>query len=297
MRRLQNLWSDGLPSRKKDDAPTVGALCCTRCDAPIATSADVLVDQIPRLESASYPYELDILGLDDVWVYSATNPHDARFDVARVGGSATGRIRVRGLPSSDHSFFTGYAWSMAECATCAAHVGWAFSEATDNGAETGGGTGSAPPISFAGLVLTHLRERACTQAELDASATRAASKESGTSLLERLREFLLSADELAELEAGVRQREQQQRERAGEEDGDEGDAMQDDDDDDDDEQQQQQAPPVEVSDAGGAPSTAATEVEQTHQGPTGRTPRITLHDEEDAGGAPAELGAVDGLPG
>ena len=81
---------------------------------------------------------------------------------------------------------------MAECAVCSAHIGWAFSvdktaTATDWSAaaatatkgaanatrdsDDGVITGSEEGIAFLGLVLTHLRERACTHAELDALPT------------------------------------------------------------------------------------------------------------------------------
>ena len=88
---------DGEPSsRVRQNTPPTIALCCTQCNTPLAAATDLLTRQIPRLESASYPYQLDLLGHEDAWVYSATNPHDARFDVCRVGGQACARVRVRG---------------------------------------------------------------------------------------------------------------------------------------------------------------------------------------------------------
>ena len=141
------------PESEQERTP---ALRCARCNRAIATAADLLPEQIPRLESASYPYQLDLLGNEEAWVYSATNPQQHRFDVCRFGPGACARLRIQGTPTADHSFFPPYAWRMAECRYCLAHLGWCFGAA--------GGGGGAP--AFAGLVLTHLREAPCTADEL-----------------------------------------------------------------------------------------------------------------------------------
>lgn len=157
------------------------ALCCFVCSTPIATASDLLPDQIARLETASYPYKLDLL-LDDTetepstsmiqmsnintnnggecWVYSATNPDGTRFDVVRFGNRACQRVRVQDdEPTLDHTFFPPYAWSMASCRNCGVHLGWSFGggnnddmNETINGRELEGD-------SFLGLILTKLRER------------------------------------------------------------------------------------------------------------------------------------------
>ena len=91
-------------------------ICCAQRNCPIATAAELLPEQIARLESASYPYQLDLLGNEECWVYSATNPNNTRFDVARFGGAACKRVRLLGSASDEHSFFPPYAWRMACCA-------------------------------------------------------------------------------------------------------------------------------------------------------------------------------------
>ena len=135
---------------------STSVLRCAQCNHPIAAAADLLPEQIPRLESASYPYQLDLLGNEEAWVYSATNPHQNRFDVCRFGAAACARLDISGTPTAEHSFFPPFAWRMAACACCSAHLGWAF------GVAEGGGP------DFAGLILTHLRETQCTQRELNA---------------------------------------------------------------------------------------------------------------------------------
>ncbi|CAG0882700.1 unnamed protein product [Darwinula stevensoni] len=36
------------------------------------------------------------------------------------------KLRLRGRPSKEHSWFPGYAWTIAECPTCQCHLGWKF---------------------------------------------------------------------------------------------------------------------------------------------------------------------------
>ena len=142
-----------------DDAPVqerTAVMRCARCNHPIAAADDLLPEQIARLESASYPYQLDLLGNEEAWVYSATNAQSRRFDVCRFGVAACARLELSGTPTDEHSFFPPFAWRMASCARCSAHLGWAF----------GAAEGGEP--QFAGLILTHLRETQCSLQELNA---------------------------------------------------------------------------------------------------------------------------------
>ena len=142
-----------------DDAPVqerTAVMRCARCNHPIAAADDLLPEQIARLESASYPYQLDLLGNEEAWVYSATNAQQRRFDVCRFGVAACARLELSGTPTDEHSFFPPFAWRMASCARCSAHLGWAF----------GAAEGGEP--QFAGLILTHLREAQCSLQELNA---------------------------------------------------------------------------------------------------------------------------------
>lgn len=148
--------SDEPPTPAAPEHESTTVMRCARCNHPIAAAADLLPEQIPRLESASYPYQLDLLGNEEAWVYSATNANQHRFDVCRFGPSACARLEISGDgPTDEHSFFPPFAWRMAACARCSAHLGWAF----------GAAEGGEP--QFAGLILTHMRETQCTIQELN----------------------------------------------------------------------------------------------------------------------------------
>lgn len=173
------------------------ALCCSVCDSPIATAADLLPKQVPRLESASYPYKLDLLigtetesptsndGINfggdgdsvsggECWVYSATNPDQTRFDVARFGQGACQRVHVHGEPTTAHTFFPPHPWRMASCPRCWVHLGWSFGtgreeSAVDTGSDVNDAVdGGDQGDSFLGLILTNLRERRVDVTDLDA---------------------------------------------------------------------------------------------------------------------------------
>lgn len=68
------------------------------------------------------------------------NPYGAliRILTARNAWSLT----VEGWATTDFTWFAGYAWRIAHCAHCRAHLGWRFERATGEGPET-----------FFGLVL------------------------------------------------------------------------------------------------------------------------------------------------
>ena len=70
------------------------------------------------------------------------NPYGLLFEVgcfARAVGCQT-----TGNPTTEFTWFPGYAWSIALCASCANHLGWHY-------------TGK-PPSEFYGLILSHLVE-------------------------------------------------------------------------------------------------------------------------------------------
>ncbi len=61
--------------------------------------------------------------------HMCTNPHGVTF---RIGcfRSADG-CRAAGPGTVEHTWFPGYAWQIAVCAHCAAHLGWRFAAAQD----------------------------------------------------------------------------------------------------------------------------------------------------------------------
>ena len=75
-------------------------------------------------------------------VHICANPYGLLFEVgcfARAAG-----CQVTGAPTTEFTWFPGYAWSIALCANCANHLGWHY-------------TGQ-PPSDFYGLILSHLVE-------------------------------------------------------------------------------------------------------------------------------------------
>ena len=68
-------------------------MLCAHCAATIvADTSELLRDPVPCREGSVWSYELDFLETS-AYVYSATNPTDDRFDVARFGPAACARLR------------------------------------------------------------------------------------------------------------------------------------------------------------------------------------------------------------
>lgn len=42
------------------------------------------------------------------------------------------RLVLQGLPSTQDSWFPGYAWTIVSCPRCMSHLGWRFTVASDN---------------------------------------------------------------------------------------------------------------------------------------------------------------------
>ena len=93
---------------------------------------------------------MELLDGDVAWVYNMTNAANVEFDVCRFGHDTLARLNIFGAPTSYHSFFPPYAWSMATCGSCSKHLGWAFHESE-----------KTKTPSFAGLILNNLREGKC----------------------------------------------------------------------------------------------------------------------------------------
>eukprot|EP00750_Incisomonas_marina_P027880 INCI6254.1.p1 GENE.INCI6254.1~~INCI6254.1.p1 ORF type:complete len:315 (-),score=56.70 INCI6254.1:162-1106(-) len=71
-----------------------------------------------------------------ITTYSATNPHENRFDVFRLRFPDPAEhpkrlVQLTGSPTADHSWFPPYEWCFAHCWQCSSHIGWGF-EAPDN---------------------------------------------------------------------------------------------------------------------------------------------------------------------
>lgn len=80
------------------------------------------------------------------FVHHFTNPHGMAFTIGCFATAAG--ISPHGLPTYEHSWFSGYAWNFAHCSQCQSHLGWGF----HRGAE-----------QFFGLILDHLVKEASPQ--------------------------------------------------------------------------------------------------------------------------------------
>eukprot|EP01004_Peranema_trichophorum_P009705 NODE_8452_length_677_cov_31.944043_g7828_i0.p1 GENE.NODE_8452_length_677_cov_31.944043_g7828_i0~~NODE_8452_length_677_cov_31.944043_g7828_i0.p1 ORF type:complete len:189 (-),score=39.83 NODE_8452_length_677_cov_31.944043_g7828_i0:31-597(-) len=106
--------------------PTFSVLSCSSCGFPIVKEEDLIEERIDTWSKVVYAYQLAVLD-KEIWCYSATNPSDRRFDVARVKPCMES-TRITGKPTPEHTWFPGYSWSMASCKVCGAHLGWGFSK-------------------------------------------------------------------------------------------------------------------------------------------------------------------------
>lgn len=124
----------------------VPALVCNRCSAPIASADELLKDCVPCRDGAVWCYELDLLETT-AYCYSATNPDDHRFDVARFDKGACSRLLLSdGVPEAAHSWFPPFRWVNACCPSCLQQLGWVFHDESN-------------AMCFAGVIVTKMIER------------------------------------------------------------------------------------------------------------------------------------------
>ena len=86
-------------------------ILCRACDAQVSDRALLFAmdsDRIERVFSNPGGYLHDIVTVRDAWSLTSASP-----------------------PSTEFSWYPGYAWEIVLCASCAAHLGWAFSATTD----------------------------------------------------------------------------------------------------------------------------------------------------------------------
>lgn len=81
-------------------------LLCAACDAPV-TSQDAAIE------------------VQGAHAHTFTNPHGYVFDVLCF--SEAPGCRARGGATTEFTWFAGYAWQVATCASCAEHLGWRYS--------------------------------------------------------------------------------------------------------------------------------------------------------------------------
>ncbi|CAG4942173.1 unnamed protein product [Parnassius apollo] len=81
-------------------------LCCSSCMAEIARREDIFAMSSDGVHS------------------NYTNLGGYMHDIVTV--SRASNTHLSGRPSREYSWFPGYAWTIAVCASCMAHVGWRF---------------------------------------------------------------------------------------------------------------------------------------------------------------------------
>ncbi|KAK4014670.1 hypothetical protein OUZ56_027187 [Daphnia magna] len=104
-------------------------LCCRECDYAVARQTDV--------------FAMSKEGPQGVYVNPFGHVHET-VTVHRVDG-----LSVTTPPSTEFSWFPGYAWSIVECSYCHSHMGWLFT-ANDRHLQ---------PASFWGLCRRSLKPR------------------------------------------------------------------------------------------------------------------------------------------
>uniref|UniRef100_UPI00358E20E6 protein cereblon n=1 Tax=Myxine glutinosa TaxID=7769 RepID=UPI00358E20E6 len=83
------------------------SLCCKNCRCEITTQSDI--------------FSLSRSGPMAAYV----NPHGYVHEALTV--HKTTNVNLAGRPSTQYSWFPGYAWTIAQCRHCGHHVGWKFS--------------------------------------------------------------------------------------------------------------------------------------------------------------------------
>uniref|UniRef100_A0AAX7U9E2 Cereblon n=1 Tax=Astatotilapia calliptera TaxID=8154 RepID=A0AAX7U9E2_ASTCA len=83
------------------------SLCCKQCqDTEITTKNEI--------------FSLSLYGPMAAYV----NPHGYVHETLTV--YKANNLNLVGRPSTLHSWFPGYAWTIAQCRTCGSHMGWKF---------------------------------------------------------------------------------------------------------------------------------------------------------------------------
>jgi cereblon len=89
-----------------------------------------------RLSDASLLFPMDADRIHRVFA----NPSGLLLEIVTARGAEN--VQVIGPPTTDFTWYPGYAWEVAYCSGCQSHVGWAFG-ATD---------GAHDPAMFYGLL-------------------------------------------------------------------------------------------------------------------------------------------------
>ncbi|XP_024233540.1 protein cereblon isoform X2 [Oncorhynchus tshawytscha] len=125
----ENLKDDSLPTNAIDDALRLqllkigSAIQRLRCELDImarCTSLCCKQCQDTEITTKNEIFSLSLYGPMAAYV----NPHGYVHETLTVYKASN--LNLVGRPSTLHSWFPGYAWTIAQCRTCASHMGWKF---------------------------------------------------------------------------------------------------------------------------------------------------------------------------
>lgn len=111
-----------LASRSAADAGKGTRLLCARCAHPVTRQGERIA-------------------VDGGHEHRRINPAGCRFHLGCF--RAAPGCMTQGAASSEHTWFAGYAWRIANCASCFGHLGWRYERGADG---------------FYGLILERLAE-------------------------------------------------------------------------------------------------------------------------------------------
>uniref|UniRef100_UPI0035CD3D9F Protein cereblon n=1 Tax=Homo sapiens TaxID=9606 RepID=UPI0035CD3D9F len=83
------------------------SLCCKQCQETEITTKNEIFSLSREGPMAAY-----------------VNPHGYVHEILTVYKACN--LNLIGRPSTEHSWFPGYAWTVAQCKICASHIGWKF---------------------------------------------------------------------------------------------------------------------------------------------------------------------------
>lgn len=107
---------DASETRTRDVPEEAGAIRCRECALHLANPGDVF-SRTPA-------------GSVGIYVNPALYLHEV-LTVTRAQG-----LVLEGEPTAAHSWFGGYAWTIAMCGRCGFHIGWRY-DAVESGVEPG----------------------------------------------------------------------------------------------------------------------------------------------------------------
>jgi len=140
------------------------AFLCKGCGRPIFRASSGFVHSSSPYSIAASPFTTIDANGDNVSVSSQRliNPDGRVFDLIAVKDA---EVSLHGEAVEEHSWFHGYAWTVAGCAQCRRHLGWKFTAVDDAQCPVGRSSDrqSPPeeeevaPLQFYGLIVSQLQ--------------------------------------------------------------------------------------------------------------------------------------------